>query len=180
MAYSISSCRLLPSPSASKQRHKHELKWWSFYPELTENFFLHWKLLSIDQVSSPLCQRVVSRELIPLLQPDYQRVHLPGEQLMHLVPVDLFDRDDVRTFKVKGSCWKRKEVMSISLMRIHTFGNKLRKKLTNASAIDPFSPDSTRLSISALYSGPPPRRLSRVQRGMPKSTIEGFTCQTNF
>lgn len=47
-----------------------------------------------------------------------------------------------------------------------------RLRLTNASAIGPFSPESTRLSISALYSGPPPLRLSRAQRGMPKSTRE--------
>lgn len=38
--------------------------------------------------------------------------------------------------------------------------------------MDPFSPDNTRFNTSALYSGPPPRKLSRVQREMPNSTIQ--------
>lgn len=46
------------------------------------------------------------------------------------------------------------------------------KKLTSASAMAPFSPDNTRLSTSALYLGSPPRKLSRVQRGIPNSTVQ--------
>nr|GME13255.1 hypothetical protein MtrunA17_Chr3g0117451 [Ipomoea batatas] len=42
--------------------------------------------------------------------------------------------------------------------------------LTSASPIGPLSPCSTRLSVTALKSGGPPFKLSKVQRGMPKST----------
>lgn len=43
--------------------------------------------------------------------------------------------------------------------------------LTKASAIGPFSPTRTRFRTSALYSGPPPFKLSRLHRGMPNSTV---------
>lgn len=68
------------------------------------------------------------------------------------------------------------------LLQFHCYGHTAQRendkegererKLTNASAMDPFSPDSTRFSTSALYLGSPPRKLSSVQRGIPNSTIQ--------
>lgn len=60
--------------------------------------------------------------------------------------------------------------MSIICTLRYFFKPEIVEGLTNASAIGPLSPDNAHLRTSALYSGSPPRKSSRVQRGMPKFT----------